>query len=300
MNRMDVRILLVLMLIAPSATAIELNLSEPERLIKPLVAGETVRASVSGDCTELLQISDPSTSTTAGEFLFEPLPAGILITGPMQFQISSAACQGNPTGTFSHSAEFTVAATLETPGLEALPLQATVRLASHNPASPADRTASASTPVTVEYLGRSQLDVASKVLVGEPGDTLTYEVTLTNLGNAATVFTFVGREDDGITTYPPPTTLPRATANQSSSATVEVTVSVPSSPGWNNDQHAITADVFTHAEADPTKSGLTLTVSLLASSRGFATVGDDPVTIPTAGPMLLLVALGALVARRRA
>ena len=221
-------------------------------------------------------------------------PPEIVVTGPSFIAIDTSPCLDGAGVEARKSYQVNVMRTA--PGLQPLPLTvtATPQVREAPWGTPAPQTAAFE--VVADYYSRNDVDLASKLQECRDGQA-TYDLQVTNLGNARTVYTFELASQpsggDWLAVLPDPLVLDSPNGGSGpTSGTATVTVHCPS----GNKAGAFQLTILPSAADDPSKTGDTRTANLLARARPL----DGDVPAP-AGPWAAMSVLGAaLLARRRA
>lgn len=171
----------------------------------------------------------------------------------------------------------TVALTQDAPALtpDKVTIDTTVTTTSEQGVAPS------STDLTVvpDYYNLYNVALQKKIGQGGPQESVDYPITIDNFSNGDTRFTFSLASEDSVPSGFNPTTpdpkVIRSQATGAESSTTQVTFSVytPYQNGYVNEIGAIQLQIDSAYANDPSKEGVSSTVSTLTQARGFYVPG---------------------------
>lgn len=239
--------------------------------------------------------NEAAVRATGGGFTlaWNPSPScaavGLIVTGPGK---TTGAMTPVPQETYRGTQEFSIVATQEAPGETGVDCHIGGEVASLN-SQGSDASASASFQATVGYYGLVSSNVAKTQAEAGPSGLITYEVELTNNGNARTNVVFEAHDvPDGWHVEVPKDVLLESAA-QGGTATarvVQIVVTVPESGGWNNREATFRIVATPTSTVTGEEASHNIQVNLLSRVRGWSWAWPAPLF-----PVVLVAVVAALV-----
>jgi uncharacterized repeat protein (TIGR01451 family)/uncharacterized protein (TIGR03382 family) len=285
------------LLATSSVTAFTVEVEPPTERIPPGLGGVDLPVTITITCSEVWERSPPPANQTV-EVRAQPESSDeeIIVAGPDSILIPTKECTTPNDPDIQHTARFTASATRGATAFQPTLITFNMELQGGEIGEPLNATGTQS--VEVEYYSAMALNLINSIVRASSGETVTFELVLTNFGNAATTAQFTLQEPvaTGLqVVLPEPIQIAMSTNESPSVATAIITVKLPEGElGWNNELFAIEVAVATWATEDETAKGTDLSASLLIRNRG---VQSTPA--PTAIMVPLALAAVALVSRRR-
>lgn len=231
-----------------------------------------------------VQFSDPSCNSPF-----------VIVTGSTVDIINLAGSGGQASSEDSGEVKFDVVATQQAPG--ETPVSCTFKAKANQLGSQVKQSDESSTTATVQiaYLGLISANVQGTIKEAAPQKKVTYDIEISNLGNARSFiqFNLLSETPKGWEPVTPTEIVLQSEAQggTDTSKVVGFTVSMPFKNGWNNDDTTFQLQLTPTSTQDTEVQGQSLTINVLARVRG--------VYIPSLEPMMLVGAVigTALVAR---
>lgn len=271
---------------------VDIAIGQMPALIKPDVESPAFPIEVTATCPAVLKRVSPAAPQS-------PLPVvlgfdatmGVSISGALTVELDPAPCLAGEQVTSGHY-ELQVTIPRTAPGFQPIPGTAHATLFSASPLGQELASAATRFTVTADYYSINQVKLASKLQVCIGPCEATFDLAVTNFGNARTQYTFALASqpaDEGWSAAAPDALV----LDPAATATVPFTVHGPS----GDREGAFQIVIQPTAVDDPTKQGNALTANMLMRVHP----RDDGRDVPSPGSAVTLLLMGlALLARRRA
>lgn len=222
---------------------------------------------------------------------------GVTVTGPgsVLFELKNPGT----TTTFDVPLDYSVSASQAAPGerdIKCTFVGKVLPLSSGYKDSPESTT---QVTLKAKFLGLLSASIPSTIAEAGPQKQITYEIELTNLGNALTYvnFNLAGEAPEGWSPVPPTPIIMQSQQQGGTEFTKKVNflIQTPHKNGWNNDEKTFQLKIQPSSTKDPELKGNEIGVNVLARVRGIYVPGPEPFLLVAA---LLGTALVARMARR--
>jgi hypothetical protein len=274
----------IFVLLASSGAAMTLELDGPTAPITPEQGQGTITATVSVPCDELAPRTGPDGALV--ELHWTAPHVGFILAGTNQLALDSTGCLLDPLGTLSATTDFIVQVTRDVPGLRSVAIPMEAALLDQGTFGLGPVTAKETALVTPDYFGLIQVRTEEPVQRGK--DRLTFDVKVTNLGNARTQVSFAMVSGDTDRVHLPDPVVLASPTNPVSPTHLTVQVLIDATRSGE----PVRIAAIPAAADDPDKAADAVEFNLLAApDRGIPGPGLLP-----AAPGLLACALAA---RRR-
>lgn len=219
----------------------------------------------------------------------------IIVTGPGT-QLIPITTTSN-TVRVEDEAKFTLSATTEAPGEQTLSCRFEGSVGQVGQSIEAAGASAQDLQFSVAYYGLIQATSAGRLKEAGPQKPVSYDITVTNFGNARTAVAFkLGSEESGSwkPILPEPMILESKVSGQGGDVqTATFQINTPYKNGWNNDERTFKVILTPTSAKSGAEGGNPVEVNVLARVRG--------VYVPTLEPMIMVGAIlgTALLARMR-